>query len=282
MSPIDPGTGLTILGGAIGGTKLIEKILGPTAEYIGGGLQNWTQKRVENVGRIFQKAHQKLGERIDQPGTVPPRVLKEILDDGSYCDDELVAEYYGGVLASSRTEDGRDDRGSTYLRLTTQLSTYQIRFHYICYHWWRNLFQGTGLNSLQIDDLDKMSIFIPEPLFNKTMEFSDFERKTLPSISLHMFNGLNRKDLIDVLGSGEPEQINKWCTKMNLKEISERGIVLKPLHFGIEYWLWATSNGNQHAGRFLSSTCKLEAKPLLSLSAYPMPMNKDYPFKRRG
>ena len=31
---MDPGTGLTILGSAIGGAKLVEKLLGPTADYI--------------------------------------------------------------------------------------------------------------------------------------------------------------------------------------------------------------------------------------------------------
>lgn len=31
---IDPGTGLTILGTAVGGAKVVEKILGPTAEYV--------------------------------------------------------------------------------------------------------------------------------------------------------------------------------------------------------------------------------------------------------
>lgn len=32
---IDPGTGLTILGSTIGRAKVVEKILGPTSEYIG-------------------------------------------------------------------------------------------------------------------------------------------------------------------------------------------------------------------------------------------------------
>lgn len=44
-----PGTGLTILGTAVGSAKLVEKLLGPTADYLGEGLRQWTEKRVENV-----------------------------------------------------------------------------------------------------------------------------------------------------------------------------------------------------------------------------------------
>ncbi len=42
---IDPGTGLTILGSAIGSAKVVEKILGPTSEYIGEQLKEWTEKK---------------------------------------------------------------------------------------------------------------------------------------------------------------------------------------------------------------------------------------------
>jgi hypothetical protein len=89
----------------------VEKNLGPTAEYLGGGLRAWTEKRVQNVATIFNKAQEKLGPEIEKAGSVPPRVLKEVLDEGSFCDDELTAEYFGGILASSRTPSGRDDRG---------------------------------------------------------------------------------------------------------------------------------------------------------------------------
>jgi len=109
----------------------LQKLLGPTAEYLGDGLRYLTRRRIENIGRIFQKAGAKLGDRIEAPGEVPPRVLKTVLNEGSYCDDELAAEYFGGVLASSRTDTGRDDRGARIGKLLDGLSTYQIRAHYL-------------------------------------------------------------------------------------------------------------------------------------------------------
>ncbi|NAZ18194.1 hypothetical protein GT020_19410, partial [Glutamicibacter soli] len=87
----------------------LEKLLGPTADYLGGELQEFTKKRINNVGKIFKKAENKLGDKINSPGGVPPKVLKTIINEGSYSDDELAAEYFGGVLASARTELTRDD-----------------------------------------------------------------------------------------------------------------------------------------------------------------------------
>ena len=130
---MEPGTGLAFLGSALGSAKLIEKLLGPTAEYLGEGIQSWTKQRCKNVENIFTNAQDKLGNRIEEPGTVPPRVLKEILSEGSFCDDPLTTEYFGGLLASSRSQISRDDRGAYWSSLVTRLSSYHIRNHFLIY-----------------------------------------------------------------------------------------------------------------------------------------------------
>lgn len=140
---MDTATGLTVLGTAVGSAKIVEKLLGPTADYVGGGIKDWTEKRVNNVSRIFSIAATRLGGRIEEEGAVPPKVLKGILDEGSFCDDELSAEYFGGVLASSRTGVSRDDRGAAYIAMLGRLSAYQIRAHYCFYHIFKRLFDGT-------------------------------------------------------------------------------------------------------------------------------------------
>src|SRR6266581_8296847 len=142
---METSTGLTILGTAIGSAKLIERMLGPTADYIGGGVEAWTKKRVDNVTRIFRSAQNKLGVKLEREGSVPPRVLKEILQEGSFCDDELAAEYFGGVLASSRSEIPRDDRGSAMARLVGRLTTYQLRSHFLLYTVIKTAFKGQDI-----------------------------------------------------------------------------------------------------------------------------------------
>jgi hypothetical protein len=98
-APFAIGGGLAILGSK----EIIVKILGPTAEYIGGELRSYTEKGAANLRRIFTNTEKKLGARLDQPGQVPPKVLKNVLNEGYFCEDELAAEYFGGVLASSRS-----------------------------------------------------------------------------------------------------------------------------------------------------------------------------------
>ena len=99
---MDPGTGLTVLGSAIGGAQVIEKILGPTADYVGEGLRSWTQRRMENTASVFRRAAKLLGRRLDEPGQVSPRVLDRILIEAPVTEDDLAANYLAGVLAASR------------------------------------------------------------------------------------------------------------------------------------------------------------------------------------
>lgn len=77
----------------------LQKLLGPTADYLGAGLKDFTQKRVEAIGRIFASAQSKLGDKAEKPGEVPPKVLKSVINEGSYASDPLAVEYFGGILA---------------------------------------------------------------------------------------------------------------------------------------------------------------------------------------
>ena len=116
-------------GGGLG--DVVYKILGPTADYLGDELLTLAKKRIGNTDKIFSSAAKKLGDKLDRPGQVPPKVLKTIINEGSYFDDAVAVEYFGGVLASSRTEVGRDDRGDRLAKMIDNLSAYQIRSHYI-------------------------------------------------------------------------------------------------------------------------------------------------------
>src|ERR1700744_1578815 len=137
---MDIGTGLTVLGSALGGKDVIIKILGPTADYIGDGMKDFAAKRIENVQKIFQNASKKLGDKIEEEGLIHPKVLQRTLNEGSYADDFLSIEYFGGVLASSRNETSRDYRGAFFISLVSKLSNYQLRLHYIFYCAMKNSF----------------------------------------------------------------------------------------------------------------------------------------------
>jgi hypothetical protein len=256
---MDTGTALTILGSAIGGAEVIKKILGPTADYMGAGLKNWTEKRVNNVGRIFSKAQQKLGSRIDDPGSVPPKVLKAILDDGSFCEDTIGTEYFGGVLASSRTENSRDDRAVTYLSLIGRLSTYQIRTHYLLYQLLKITLRDEYSNQRSHQVVNEL--YIPESVYDEAMDFSESENKVV--ITDHSLVGLSKEGLIHdnyVYGgvgkiqahSRMPIEPSQLSYRYNIEGVNEGGIVFQPSKLGFELFFWAYGKPDYQYADFLN------------------------------
>lgn len=244
---IDPGTGLTVLGGALGSAKLIEKMLGPTAEYLGENIKDWTKKRVENTNSIFKNAEKKLGERIDDKGQVPPKVLKGVLDEGSWSEEELQIEYFGGVLASSRTKTSRDDRGASMISLISRLSTYQLRTHYVIYQCIKNHFNKQNFNIAESKDRRKMEIYIPFSSYKNSMDFNSEEMEEFHSLMVHAIWGLNREELISTFKYGPPNFLN-----LDVKKHKEHGIIIQPSILGVELFMWAFGFGRNHSIEFLS------------------------------
>ena len=120
---------------------VISRVLGPAADEIGEALRRYTAFRVGNVERIAIVADRKSGGGNTE-GQVPPRVAHRLLEEGSYSDDELMAEYLGGVLAGGRTPAGRDDRAITWSELVSSLSTLQLRAHFMLYRAWAERLRG--------------------------------------------------------------------------------------------------------------------------------------------
>ena len=258
------GTGLAILGSK----PVLNRLLGPTADYVGGEVKDLIQKCNVNLDNIFIKATQKLGEKINEDGTVNPRVLKRIVDEGRFCEDELVAEYFGGVLASARTTNGRDDRGATYAQLTSEMSAYQIRFHYLCYFWFRQIFVKSELRLTFDEDLEQMWILLPYSFLVTAMDFS--EKEPAMEILLHCISGLAREDLIGIDAWGNAEHLNSRGVSRRWKKISEAGMTARPTQFGIDYFLWAAGAGSVNRSHFLLADLKLPKLPEIKFQGEPI------------
>jgi hypothetical protein len=114
---------------------LLTRALGPTADVIGQALAQYADLRIRNVGRIVGRSEKKARES-GRSGSVHPRIAHRVLEEGSFCDDSVMADYLGGVLAGSRTPSGRDDRAVVWSNLVTGLSAAQIRLHYLLYREW--------------------------------------------------------------------------------------------------------------------------------------------------
>jgi hypothetical protein len=129
---MEPDTALTVLGAGVG-IPVLNKLLGPAADRIGAGGWTLADTSVECVKRVFEKATRRAGPRLDDGGGVPPKVLKEVMEEAAVAEDELTQDYLAGVLASARSENGRDDRAAAHARLVGDLSAYAPRTHYLMY-----------------------------------------------------------------------------------------------------------------------------------------------------
>jgi hypothetical protein len=257
---MDLGTGLALLGSA----KLAEQLLGPTFGYLGEGLKEWTQKGINNLNTIILNAAKKLGSKIETEGSVPPKVFKGILLEGAFCDDALAAEYFGGVLASSRSGNSRDDRGASFIALISRLSAYQIRAHYVFYQIVKNLFDGRNIAATNPAGRDLMRVYIPFDVYISAMDFSEGEDIWI--LTSHIVNGLHKEQLIDqyfrfggVEGiqdefENSREAYGKDQTERDiyLDAFKQGGVVFQPSSLGVELFLWAYGKADLPIEDFLN------------------------------
>lgn len=227
MDPLSTvGAGLAV----IGSKDILVKILGPSADYVGGEVKNFVQKCNVNLDNIFIRAQKKLGNRIEEEGQVSPRVLKHVIDEGRFCEDSIVADYYGGIIASSKSEIERDDRGVAVLAVIKSLSVYQLRLHYLFYSLVYNMWKGKGKNLGT--ERSEMSIYIPISVYLSAMSFSDAE--DTESILSHSVEGLVRSGLVDGnFRYGAQEFMAEW-----FPSATQSGIIMAPSVFGAEVFMW--------------------------------------------
>ena len=169
---------------------------------------------------------------------MPPKVLKSVINEGSYSEDPVILEYFGGVLASSKTEIGRDDRGARHIKILDNLSTYQIRTHYLLYSTIAHLFSNSGRRFGLPERRAKMEVFLPSEGYATSMEFTEEEWNN-PQILDHIWHGLCSDDLI----GGEWYYGNQEDLQEFVRGVPSAGIICQPSALGAELfslgvWVW--------------------------------------------
>lgn len=130
---------------ALPGEWALKKILGPTLDTLGGDINN-----IYQLGRdkIIQAAKRKISN-IEDGASANLRVSRDVFWSGAFTDESICAEYFGGILAASRSQDGKDDTGIYYVDLIKSLSSDQLRLHYVVYK---------SLNKLMSQDQSKKDL----------------------------------------------------------------------------------------------------------------------------
>ncbi len=267
-NPIDPNLIEAAKNAVIAGTgilcsrEILLKVFGPTADLIGDGLKTFSGRALKNMGNIIRITILKMKEKVDTSGEIPPKVIRGFLIKGPFIEDEIAAEYFGGVLASSKSENTRDDRGAVCINLLSTLSSYQIRTHYILYSLLRENFLiyrnvvGPGVNR------DIMYIYMPTESYYNAMdlgsEFSNDDQKL--SILAHSMNGMKRINLVEIFKYGEKDifvqqdMMYKFREyPIDEKQLSPHGITFEPSPFGMELFLWAHGLGHIPHQQFLNN-----------------------------
>jgi len=234
------GTGLAVLGSK----DLLNKVLGPTAEYLGAKTAGLVEKCDVNLDGIFARAYKKLGTRADEPGAVSARVLRHVVEDGRFVEDELIAEYYGGMLASSKTPAGTDDRGLPHLSRVKAMSVYQIRLHFLVYLSMLRTFRGESTNVGDNAERTKLKIFIPYTSLQKALQADPPE--AFFSVFTHSINGLYSDGLVHFFSYGDVNHLKKAFANA-----PEPGLVVEPTFLGAELFLWATGSAQPDGHAFL-------------------------------
>jgi len=212
------------------------QILGPTARYLGGKGQEWTQTAIENLERILKDAHEKLSADQRDVGEVPPRVLRSAIAEGAFTEDRIASSYLGGVLASSKVDSPRDDRGVVINAMIARLSVFQIRLHYVTYSAMHYLFQGTDYD-LGSEQRFLNRLYFGTPGLMLAMGFSETEYRDpdfdLDSAMSHAVYGLSKEELIV-----------DWHLSW------DRGFECCSTPVGIELFLWAHGKGRRRLEYF--------------------------------
>ena len=263
---MDPGTGLTILGSAIGSAKLVEKLLGPTSDYLGEGLKNYTEKAHKNLGRIFRRSVEILGDRINEPAQVSPKVLSRVVREGVFTENRLAAEYFGGIMAASRTPNKDDDRGAYYLDIVSRLSSFQIRAHYLLYAAIKQTYNGADVD-LALGDRRSTycRTFVPADELAKGMGLDD--RVNLECLLHHIFDGLSKECIIESdwhygdlrykLPHEHPllkQYGNLYVPREEDWLVYGQGLSFFPAGLGVELFTWAHGRSDVNVSDFLKES----------------------------
>lgn len=260
---------------AIGGVKiapeLLLKLLGPSFEYVGNipprvaefGLNKIKEIEIKNLANVFKKAERKM----ETNGTVNLetnlRVVREVVQQGIYAQDEVMIEYFAGILASSKTENGTDDTCIPYLQTIKTLTSFDLKLHCFLYKTIFNMYSKDNFRLAQNEhrSLMKTHIGVENFINNMKITIKDFDY-ILESIFRLAQNGLienewnfgNDKNVLQKLESN----------------IKMPGLTFKPTALGAKMFMSAYGFGCKSIELFFELEYKDDLEINFASEAYRM------------
>ncbi len=124
-----------ITAGVAASAYVAQQLFGKTLAEMGDDLNKIYKKGRD---KLVENAAKKVANHDD--GEIPNlRVARDVIWNGAVTEDEVCAEYFGGILAASRSLDGKDDSALIYDDCIKALSAKQLHLHHIIYSSIHNL-----------------------------------------------------------------------------------------------------------------------------------------------
>lgn len=245
----------------VGAGLSAKALLGPSVEVVSGRLANATAWTLDNVEHMFSRAVARSHGRTDP---VNPRVLARTVDEAGISDTEVMAEYLGGVLASSRSAGGKDDRGVAFVATVSSLSSGTLALHYALYAHAALVLHGHDVNPGQEDKLSALNIFVPLADLWHSVRWSSTGAYT------HGLWSLNNAKLFTLGLSGSVELLKT----QGVPHAVEVGLKYGLTFAGIELFLWGLGYGQEEAAFFFSLSREQVELEGIDLSGHAVEVSK--------
>lgn len=135
VKPLTEAANTLVKAAVEGASAFLSRICLPAAEEFGLLLRDKVSVwRANNAARITQKAEHKYNQLPTPEGRhAHPRLIAQIIEQGSWIEADDVQELWAGLLASSCTEDGQDDSNLMFIDLLARLTLSEARIlDHIC------------------------------------------------------------------------------------------------------------------------------------------------------
>ena len=148
---------------SVPGEWAAKEILTPLLGEIGNDIKDVYALSKDCAKKIAIAAHNKITDKNDGK-KVNLRVARDVFWNGSFSDEAICAEYFGGILASSRSHDRKDDNGIHYNDVIKSLSSKQLQLHYVIYNSINKMLVNNGkfVNVGLASELNKVEIWFSQ------------------------------------------------------------------------------------------------------------------------
>lgn len=236
-------------------TSLLKRLLLPPVDEFAEALRRSVAYRTRNFGRIVDKADKRMHKGS---GLVSQRVAYVLLEEGSLCDDELMAEYLGGLLAGSRSRDGRDDRAISWCKIINGMSWLQVRAHFILYREWAARLQGLNLQ-LGMGDV--------QHICRIDLELNEFVSILVDNSGIDSDNAIQDALLglawLDLINSNSYAIGQRSASPFTQDSPFEEMILAEPTVRGFELYGWAQGLPGLSVGEFTTKASVFDTEPSL-------------------